>query len=110
MPTAEGDRARDCARWSSTTRRVARDSVARPALERARERVLRALLGEIPVAGHPDQGGDDSTPLLAEDPGDRGFDRRYISQIGLTSIVPCRAPGIIAAISIASSRFLQSTR
>ena len=34
----------------------------------------------------------------------------HISQIGLTSIVPVAAPGIFAAISIASSRSLASTR
>lgn len=88
---------------------VARDAVAPPALERQREGVLRALLGDVPVARHPDQGGDDRPPLLAEGPGDGGFDvGRYISQIGLTSIVPFRALGIFDATSMASSRSLQS--
>lgn len=31
-----------------------------------RERLLRALLGHVPVAGPPDQGGHDAAPLLAE--------------------------------------------
>ena len=90
--------------------RHARDAVARPSLERAREGFLRALLGDVPVARDPDQRRDDATPLLAEGVGDRGLDRGHISQIGLTSIVPMRAPGIFDATSIASSRSLQSTR
>ena len=90
---------------------IARDAVARPPLERAREGVLRALLGEIPVAGDPDQRRDDAAPLVAERVGDGGLDvGRYISQIGRTSIEPCCAPGIFDATSIASSRSLQSTR
>ena len=43
-----------------------RDAVHRPPPERLRERLLRALLGQIPVAGPPDQRGDDAAPLLAE--------------------------------------------
>jgi hypothetical protein len=43
-----------------------RHPVGRPAGERLRERLLRAFLGEVPVSGHPDQGGDDLAPLLAE--------------------------------------------
>ena len=60
------------------------------------EGVLRALLGEVPVAGDPDQGRDDPAPLLAERARRPRPRRRavYISQIGLTSIEPCRAPGI----------------
>ena len=83
----------------------------RPPFERPGERVLRALLGEIPVAGEPDQRGDDPSPLVAERVGDGRLDvGGYISQIGRTSIEPCRAPGIFDAISIASSRSAQSTR
>ena len=66
-------------------------AVARPALERPREGVLRALLGEVPVAGDPDEGRDDPAPLLAERTGDRGLDGGrggHISQIGRTSIEP----------------------
>ena len=50
---------------------TARDAVARPGLQCLREGVLRALLGQVPVAGHPDQGGHDPAPLLAERLGDR---------------------------------------
>ena len=43
---------------------------------RARERLLRALLGEVPVAGQPDERGDDAAPLrrnasMTADPGVR---------------------------------------
>ena len=87
------------------------DAVAPPPLEGGREGVLRALLGEIPVAGDADEGGDDTTPLLAESGGDGGLDvDPYISQIGRTSTDPTAAPGIFDATSIASSRSLQSTR
>src|SRR5207253_4699354 len=90
---------------------VARDAVARPPLEGDGEGVLRALLGQVPVARDPDEGGDDPSPLLSERLCDGGLDLgRYISQIGLTSIEPCVAPGSFDATSMASSRSLQSTR
>ena len=91
---------------------ITRDAVTPPSLEGQHEGVLRALLGEIPVAGHPDEGRDDTTPLRTERGDDRGLDlgrTGHICQIGLTSIDPARAPGIFDAISIASSRSLQST-
>ena len=96
--------------------RSARDAVARPALERPGEGILRTLLGEVPVAGHPDQGRNDTTPLRAERGDDRGLDVTrvggfaHISQTGRTSIEPVLAPGIFAATSIASSRSLASIR
>ena len=90
---------------------AARDAVTGPALQRGREGILRALLGEVPVAGQPDQGGDHPAPLGVERLGDGGLDvGRHISQIGLTSIDPSLAPGMRAATSMASSRSLQSTR
>jgi hypothetical protein len=48
-----------------------RDPVARPRPERRREGVLRALLGQVPVAGHADQRGDDLAPFVGERIGDR---------------------------------------
>jgi hypothetical protein len=91
--------------------RIARNAVALPPLERQREGVLRAFLGKVPVACRPDQRGDDPSPLVAEGIGDRNLDvGGYISQIGLTSIVPSLALGILEATSMASSRSLQSTR
>ncbi len=45
-------------------------AVTRPPFERPRERVLRALLGEVPVARGPDEGGDDAPPLVPEHTGD----------------------------------------
>ena len=90
---------------------AARDAVTGPALQRGREGILRALLGEVPVTGQPDQGGDDPAPLGVERLGDGGLDvGRQCSQIGLTSIDPSFAPGMRDATSMASSRFLQSTR
>ena len=47
-------------------RRTRGHSVSVPALERPLKRVLRALLGQIPVAGHPDQVGNDPTPVRAK--------------------------------------------
>jgi len=91
--------------------RVARDAIAGPPFDGRREGVLGALLGQIPVARDPDQSGDDTSPLIPEGLGDGGLDGGpYISQIGLTSMVPMLAPGIFDATSIASSRSLQSTR
>ena len=98
-----------CRRGQPRTR-IAGDAVARPAFQRPRDGILRTLLRDVPIAGQADQGRDDAAPLLTERPGDRGLDGLgYISQIGLTSTVPTRAPGILAAISMASSRSLQST-
>ena len=93
----------------------ARDAVPGPPFQRPGEGILRALLGEVPVARDPDQGGDDTTPLLPERTGDRflGLQRHgpgYMSQIGRTSTEPTAAPGIRDATSIASSRSLHSTR
>jgi hypothetical protein len=42
-----------------------------PRFEGLRESVLRALLGQVPVAGRPDQGGDDAPPLVSERVGNR---------------------------------------
>src|SRR5215207_4357366 len=65
------------------------DAVTRPGLKRPREGVLSALLGQVPVAGRPDQGRHDAPPLLAERFGDRRLDvRPHASQSGLTSITP----------------------
>ncbi len=51
--------------------RTAGDAVARPAFQGPGEGVLGALLGQVPVARRPDEGGDDTTPLLPERSGDR---------------------------------------
>jgi hypothetical protein len=93
---------------------VARKAVTSPRHQRLCERVLRALLGELPIAGEPDHRRDDPAPLGGEGDADRRIDlgrgrSGHISQIGRTSIVPVFAPGILAAISIASSRSAQST-
>jgi hypothetical protein len=51
-------------------------AVAFPRLQGAGERVLRALLGQVPVAGDRDQGGDDLAPLGREGGADRCLDLR----------------------------------
>ncbi len=107
----------------------------RPCLERADERLLDGLLGQVEIADRADQARDHQPLLLAEQavdglarrvrPGQEGvvgLGRQFVaaavarsasaaekSQIGRTSIDPCLAPGIIAAYSIASSRSAAST-
>jgi hypothetical protein len=39
-----------------------------PALRGGRERIPEGVLGEVEVAEDADQGGEDATPFLAEDP------------------------------------------
>ncbi len=81
------------------------DAVARPALGREREGLLRGLLGEVEVAEEADEGGEHPPPLLA-----KGLlDQRSTS--ARTSIAPPRrAAGIRAASSIAASRSSASSR
>lgn len=87
------------------------DAVAWPALKRSGEGILGALLGEVPVTTQPDERCDDASPFGPVGARDRGLDiGDYSSQIGLTSIVPWLAAGILEATSIASSRSPQSTR
>ena len=80
-------------------------SLTRPPLRGDGECLLDGLLGEIEVAEEADQGGEDTSPLLAEDL----LDQR--STTGRTSIAPpIRAAGMRAAISIAASRSSASSR
>ena len=66
-------------------------AVARPALGRDREGLLRGFLGEVEVAEEADQRGEDAAPLVAEGL----LEDRYHSTIGRTSIAPPRrAAGI----------------
>jgi len=56
---------------------------------------------KVEVAEEADEGGDNSSPLLAED----RLEFRYHSMMGRTSIAPLRrAARICAASSIAASR------
>ena len=92
---------------TSQAPRVGGGAVARPALRRDRERLLRGFLGEVEVAEEADQGGEDASPLVAEDL----LEDRYHSTTGRTSIAPpMRAAGIRAASSIAASRSSASKR
>src|SRR5207245_264500 len=54
---------------------VARDPVPRPVLERADERVLDALLGDVEIAEGADERRGEPAGLLAEDLGHRGVGR-----------------------------------
>jgi hypothetical protein len=47
--------------------RVGGRPVARPALGRDRERLLRGFLGEVEIAEEADQAREDTAPLVAED-------------------------------------------
>jgi len=47
--------------------RVVRHALSRPALGCDRERLLSGLLGQLEAAEEADQGGEDTTPFVAED-------------------------------------------
>ena len=61
---------------------AARDAVARPVRQRGGERVLRTVLGQIPIPGQPDEGRDHLAPLVAI----RRIDRRTDSSSG--AVIP----------------------
>ena len=65
-----------------------------PALEGCREGVLNRVLGELEVAEDADEDRDRTSPLLAEDGPDVGYER---STTGRTSIDPYSDAGIFAA-------------
>ena len=76
-------------------------SLARPALGRDREGVLRGFLGELEVAEEADQAREDAAPLVAEGL----LEDRYDPFSGRTSTAPpSRAAGMRDASSIAASR------
>jgi hypothetical protein len=81
--------------------RVGWNALARPALRRDREGLLRGFLGEVEVAEEADQRSEHPSPLIAEDL----VERAYHFTIGRTSTAPpIRAAGIREASSIAASR------
>ncbi len=85
--------------------RVGGLALARPALGGDGEGGLGGFLGEVDVAEEADQGGEDPSPLAAED----ALDQRATT--GRTSIAPPRrAAGMRAAISRAPSRSSASSR
>ena len=75
--------------------RPLRNAVQRPAAQRFGERLLGALLGQVPIARAPDQGSDDAAPLLTEGRIDGVLDGgiRQSSQKGRTSIALIAATG-----------------
>ena len=92
-------------------RRVAGQAVGRPPRQRRLDRVLHAVLGQVPVAGDPDQAGDQPGLLVGDDRGDRvGRLGRSLTvaqsstQNGRSSSLPPLACGCRDAISMASSR------
>ena len=117
--------------------RVVGNAALGPGLESRDERILDRFLGKVEVAEDADQRRDRPPLFLAEHAVDdvvRDLDRRQglprgiaqcawpaaavsasgadadQSKIGRTSIAPSRAPGIIAAKAIASSRSAAWTR
>ena len=76
-------------------RRVGRRPVRLPADERLRERITGGVLGQRPVARHPDEPGDDACPVRTVRLGD-GVRRRAHSsspRTGRISMRPWRAIG-----------------
>ena len=112
--------------------RIGRDAVAPPHRDRGLERVLHRVLGQLEVAGLPDQRGQHDRPFVAERARDRGRERglscsrsrqvidRLVGHVdpglarhpqplpgvttGRTSTVPQPAIGSRAACRSASSR------
>ena len=69
--------------------RVRRHALARPALERPLDGVPERVLGEVDVAEDADQGGEDTSVLLAEELRELLYaGTPSIAMIGRTSIVP----------------------
>ncbi len=102
--------------------RIVRHSLRRPLFDRSRKGVLLRFLGQIEIAEQTDQSREDPTRLPAKDFFDiAGSARAHAAngrrrlqpvsgQIGRTSMLPIRAPGMRAAMAVASSRFLASIR
>ena len=107
--------------------RLRRDTRARPGVQRPQDGVLHGVLGELQVAGVPDERGQHAPALVAHEAdeggarGDVTAGRRRLlghawvvghpnSITGRTSTAPCHAPGIFAAVATASSRSAHSSR
>jgi hypothetical protein len=85
---------------------IVRGPLAGPALSGDSKRLLSGLLGKVEVTEEADQGGEDPTPLGAEDLLDRAgsIGQDCASTNGLTSTdPPSRRAGIRLAISSATS-------
>ena len=89
------------------------DTRARPGVQRPQDGVLHGVLGELQVARVPDERGQHAPALVAheaDEGGARGVVGHSNSITGRTSTAPCQAPGICAAVAIASSRSAHSSR
>ena len=87
----------------------------RPLFQRGGEGLLAGLLGQIEIAEQADQGCENTTRLSAKyflmhGAAAAHCRRRSGGQTGRTSMLPTLAPGMRAAMAIASSRFFASTR
>ena len=107
----------ECGRWPCGARpRPARrahlrNAFGRPLRQRRRERVLQRILRIFEIAEEADQRRKRATRLGAKHVFDIGrASRLAIAQTGRISTQPKRAPGMRAAIALASSRSLASTR
>ena len=101
----------------SQARGSAGTPVARPRVQRAHDRVLHGVLGELQAAGVPDQGGEHAPALVAHEADEGGagssgssVGHRRIGMTGRTSTAPSQAAGIRAASATASSRSAHSSR
>src|SRR6185312_1054566 len=83
--------------------RIGRHACRRPLLDGGREGLLPRLFGQIEIAEQADQCCKNTTRLPAED-----LLNYPIGHTGRTSILPFLAPGMRAAMAIASSRFFAS--
>src|SRR4030095_16898015 len=85
-----------------------------PVQQRRRERLLHRLLGGVEVAEHARPRGDEPPVLAPEDVLDEiagaAEGRRYISQIGRTSMKPSSMMGSFDAHSMASALAGQSIK
>src|SRR4029077_6914721 len=83
----------------------ARDAVPGPAFQRPGEGILRALLGEVPVARDPDQGRDHATPGLPERTGDRDLHRIGQLHLPVLESIPLRRRALRARLHYISPFF-----
>ena len=94
--------------------RLGRDAGARPRGERAHHGVLDGVLRELQVAGVPDERRQHAPALVAHEADEGGAGRvgngHPKTTTGRSSTAPCQAPGIRAAVAIASSRSAHSSR
>ena len=89
-------------------------AIDRPVDQRRRQRFLHGFLGGVEIPEHAGHRGDESAVLAPEDVLDEepgaAEGRRYISQMGRTSMKPSSRIGSLAAHSMASALEAQSIK